>query len=116
MTTFVLAYRAPEKRLDEMLAALDDEGRTAGLGAWRDWFETMGSSLVDQGNPVNDARTLGNCGPGTRIGGYSIISADDIDAAVEIARGCPSLERDGGVEVGEVLELSLDPGSPNAAR
>jgi hypothetical protein len=108
MTTFVLAYRVPPQRLDESLAELDDAGRAARLGAWNSWLDTLGSNLIERGEPINDARAVGNCGPDTRIGGYSIVSAPDMEAALEIARGCPAVERGGGVEIGEILELPLD--------
>ena len=38
------------------------------------------------------------------LSGYSIISADSIDAACELAKGCPILEH-GTVEVAEVHEM-----------
>jgi hypothetical protein len=40
------------------------------------------------------------------IGGYWIINAANYDEAVEVARGCPSLEFGGHVEVREVEDLS----------
>ena len=39
------------------------------------------------------------------VGGYAIIEARDLEAAVEIARGCPIYERDGVVEVRPVRVL-----------
>ena len=42
------------------------------------------------------------------IGGYLICKANDYDAAVEIAKGCPLLEFDDGiVEVREIQELKM---------
>ena len=41
----------------------------------------------------------------TELGGYSIVSADDLSAAVAIARSCPALSAGGGVEVGELTRL-----------
>jgi hypothetical protein len=39
------------------------------------------------------------------VGGYAIVEAKDLEGAVEIARGCPGLERDGVVEVRPVRVL-----------
>ena len=104
MATFVFTYRVPQQPLSEALAALDEPARAARIAAWNSWFDSMGASLVEKGNPVNDARTVGTAA-GTRIGGYSLVSADDFDAAVALAKGCPGLEWGGGVEIGEVVEM-----------
>jgi hypothetical protein len=71
-----------------------------------DWFEELGAHLVDRGNPVFESRTIGNCGDDTDLGGYTLFTADDIEAAVALASGCPMLEAGGGVEVGKLTELN----------
>jgi YCII-related domain len=105
MATFLFSYRVPRTPLAQVLAELDESNRAARMAAWNAWFERLGDNLVQRGDPVNDARTLGTCTEATRIGGYSVVAADDLDAAVELARGCPGLEWGGGVEVGEFIEL-----------
>jgi hypothetical protein len=37
--------------------------------------------------------------------GYSIVSADSLDAAVELAKGCPVLGIGGAVDVYEVIAM-----------
>lgn len=105
MATFFFTYRVPRTPLSEVLAALDQPARAARMAAWNAWFERLGDSLLERGNPVNDARTLGTCTPDTRLGGYSLLTADSLEAAVALAEGCPGLEWGGGVEVGEFIEL-----------
>jgi hypothetical protein len=39
------------------------------------------------------------------LGGYSLITAGDLEAAVELAKGCPFLHQGGGIEVGELAQL-----------
>jgi len=39
------------------------------------------------------------------IGGYIVVSAKDINEAVELSRGCPILERDGMIEVRPVRPM-----------
>jgi hypothetical protein len=51
-------------------------------------------------------KTLGNCDAETALGGYSLIKADDLQAAVALAEGCPVLNEGGGVEVGELTILN----------
>ncbi|HMA47606.1 MAG TPA: YciI family protein [Frankiaceae bacterium] len=76
------------------------------MAAWNAWFEGLGTHLVDRGNPVFTSRALGDCGTKTRLGGYTLITADDLDAAVALAQGCPVLTQGGGVEVGELTLLN----------
>jgi hypothetical protein len=75
------------------------------MAAWLAWFDSMGTSMVDQGLPVTRSSPLGNLGADTRLGGYSVVTADSLEAAVAIAKGCPILAQGGGVEVGEVFDL-----------
>jgi hypothetical protein len=84
------------------------------MAVWAAWFDSMGQSLSDRGNPVFESAELGNCGDGTRLGGYSFVTAEDLDSAVALAKGSPALESGGGVEVGAVTVLNLD--SPSSGQ
>jgi YCII-related domain len=95
MPTFVFAYRAS--------GSYNSTPESA--SAWKAWFDGMGDDVVDLGKPAVGAATVGNCGPGTALGGYSVISAPDLDAALAVAKGCPQLNRDGGVEVAELVDV-----------
>jgi hypothetical protein len=116
MATYLFSYRVPRTPLSQVLAELDEHERAARMAAWNAWFERLGDNLVQRGDPVNDARTLGACTEETRIGGYSVVAADGFDAAVELAGGCPGLEWGGGVEVGEFIELGEPRRLPAEAR
>ena len=105
MTTFLFSYRMPQAYV---------LGRPDAVAAWTAWFEEMGSSVSDPGNPVFEAVGLGNCGDGTRLGGYSLITAEDLDTAISMAKGCPALQEGAGVEVGVITELDRgQDGSPS---
>jgi len=74
--------------------------------AWGAWFGELGESLVDAGNPFNDngmavEKSGANAIENHPSSGYSIVKADSMDAAVEMAKGCPMLA-DGGPEGGAV--------------
>ena len=72
---------------------------------WRAWLGGMGSSLVDFGAAVTDYAWLGEVGgSGSRLAGYSVVSAEDLESAVALAKDCPALRVGGGVEVGPVME------------
>jgi hypothetical protein len=94
MSTFLFSYRTPKTYT---------AGSPDNVAAWTAWFQGMGANLVDAGKPVVERRTLGNCPLETLQGGYSLVTADDIEAAVELAEGCPGLRHGFGVEVAELL-------------
>jgi hypothetical protein len=74
--------------------------------AWEAWFESLGSSRIDTGHGVLATRTLGKLDTETRLGGYSVVAAEDIDGAAALAGGCPALQLGGGVEIGAVPEIT----------
>ena len=96
MPTFLFAYRMPDDYTP---------GRPGAVEAWNSWFEGVGDAVVDRGNPVFESTSLGRSGAGTNLGGYSIVRADDLESAVAVAKGCPSLDGGGGVEVGVITEI-----------
>ena len=89
------------------------EGQEEGakvMQAWTDWFGKLGSAVIDQGNPVSQVRTIAPdgtvSGGGTNpSSGYSVIKADNLDQAVEFAKGCPVLQGGASVEVAETFEV-----------
>ncbi len=97
MTEYVFSFRVPS-----------DYSPNAGTRAeWRSWFGELGSALVDVGNAVTDYASLGEVGgSGSRMVGYSVVSAEDMDSALALAKGCPVMRVDGGVEVGPVMEVT----------
>ena len=91
-------------------AAADEAARNAQMAKWNQWFEQLGSAVVDGGAPTGAAKTVGRGGSvsdgGSRgLTGYSIVSADSLDAAVELAKGCPIVETGGAVDVYEALAM-----------
>lgn len=72
--------------------------------AWSTWFSKIGSHISDFGSRVGHAVMLGEPGePSDQLSGYIVITADDLDAALQIASGCPLLGYGGRVEVGETI-------------
>jgi len=86
-----------------------DEERAQVMKAWTDWFGQLGGALKDPGNPVGQVRTINN-GSVSEDGanhatGYSILEADSIDRAVELAKGCPVLLGGASIEVAETFDV-----------
>jgi hypothetical protein len=96
---FLFSYRVPK----------DYQPGTETGKAWEAWFESLGSSRIDTGHAVVATRTLGSLDAQTRLGGYSVVTADDVEAAAALAKGCPALQLGGGVEIGAVPEFTGNP-------
>lgn len=87
-----------------------DAERGAQMAAWGKWLQDLGEAVVDGGNPFGPSKAIsaaGSVGDGAPAGltGYSVIVADSLDAATELAKGCPVLAVGGSVEVYEALEV-----------
>ena len=95
MPTFLFSYRAAKN-------STLSPGAVAAASAW---FQDIDANVADPGNPVREARSLGSCGADTRLDGFSMVAADDVEAAVALAEGYPGLSHGGGVEVGRIFEL-----------
>jgi hypothetical protein len=95
MSRYLLTFRAPKN-----WAPTAD--RASARSAWQ---QKLAANLKDRGNPVFKADTLGNCGADTVLGGYSLIRAGNLEAAVVLAKWCPGLQEGFGVELGEVTNL-----------
>jgi len=75
-------------------------GDPATGAALASWLEGMGSDLVDPGHIVLEAGSVGDVGASTRAGGYLVVTAEDLDAALAVVKGCPFVGLGGGIEVG----------------
>jgi hypothetical protein len=84
MAKYVFSFRVPS-----------DYAPDAGTPAeWQAWFGGLGSALGEVG------------GSGSRMVAYSVVSAEDMDSALALAKDCPVIRVGGGVEVGPVMEAA----------
>lgn len=99
MPNFIFTYRSAKSHE----AAADPDA----LAAWGAFMnDVIGPNVVDPGFPVFEPPTVvGEAGPSTRLGGYSIVTADDVETAISMAKSCPVIVRGGGVEVGVLARL-----------
>jgi len=78
--------------------------------AWNAWFGQHGAAIADAGNPFTPAvKTIGPDGKVSDGGfagasGYTVIKADSLDKAVEIAKGCPVILGGASVAVYETFD------------
>jgi hypothetical protein len=85
-----------------------DAEREAVMKAWDGWFGQIGKGVVDGGNPTagsNKVSADGSIKSGAGdVTGYSIIEADSLDAATDLAKSCPVLQGGASVSVYETFE------------
>ena len=97
MPTFIFIYRNPTRYVPTPETSAEMKA----------WFDGMGGHLAELGKPVDASDTVGNCSADTtELNGYSIVQAEDLAAALAIARQCPHLTRNGGIEVGALGEIA----------
>ncbi|MEV8042138.1 hypothetical protein [Arthrobacter sp. NPDC080082] len=111
MSKFVFIYHAPMTPAEA--APPTPEDMAAVMEQWNAWAGKVGNGLIDFGTPLaNGVRVSagGATTPSRRdVAGYSIIEADNLDAAVELAKVHPHVNMPGGCEI-EVHEAQQIPG------
>lgn len=98
----------PTSEVDAKPSPADMQGMYARFNQWREQFA---AHLIDAGGKLGSGKLVTapsvEDGPLVEVkelvGGYMIVSADNLDAAVAVAQACPGLVRPGsGVEVIEI--------------
>ncbi len=105
MSEFVFLFRARER-----LGSAEQQQKT--LEKWGAWMADLNQRglMTNPGQPLQDTakRVVGpskvvHDGPFAEVkdlvNGFIVVTANDIDEACEIAKGCPIFEQGGGVEV-----------------
>ncbi len=103
MANFVLAYQGGGM-------AEGEAAQQAAIEQGMNWFGSLGDKVVDAGSPFGPSSSVASDGTVTGAGaagltGYSIISAESLDAANEAAKGCPVLASGGSIDVYEVMPI-----------
>ncbi len=103
MSNYVFAYHGGKK------PESPEEGAKH-MAKWKAWIGGLGDAVVNPGTPLGKSKTVSSGGVSDDGGpnpllGFSIVKADSMDAALEMAKGCPLLELGGTLEVAEVMEM-----------
>jgi hypothetical protein len=113
MAKFLFVYRGgndAESKMtpDEMQQYMHKWGTWIREALQKGWMVDPGDALTPEGRVVN-AKKVVTDGPFVEskeiVGGYSIVQAGTIDAAAELAKGCPGLLAGGKVEVRSLAGL-----------
>ena len=104
MAKFLLVYHGGKP------PASKEEGAKL-MDAWGKWFGSLGSAVIDGGNPVSASSTVNSDGSVVDNGGanptsgYSLLEASDLDDALAKAKGCPLLSSGGSIEVAQAMDM-----------
>lgn len=111
MSEYILLYRGADRpTTPELIQETMHE--------WMEWFKGLAAQgvLVEKGQPLHPQGKVVHPGSKTivdgpfaeakdLVGGFSIVSANDLAEAATIAQGCPILNVGGTVEVRPVMEI-----------
>lgn len=103
MSNYVLVYKGggmPETEAEQQ----------AVMAAWGSWYGNLGQAVVDSGNPFGPSAAVAadgtvKEGAPSALTGYTILSADSIDRAAELAKGCPIISSGGTIEIYETFPV-----------
>ncbi len=105
MTKFILLYNGPATPPEQMSK---EQMEKVGAG-WKTWMEKVGHALVDFGLPMApNGRSIvddGSSGTVPALNGYTILQAEDMDAAVKLVEDHPFLSDKTGKFSVDVYEL-----------
>ena len=79
------------------------------MARWKAWIAGLGDAVVNPGTPLGMSKTVSSDGVADDGGsnplmGFSVVEADSMDAALEMAKSSPHLEI-GTIEVAEMKQM-----------
>ncbi len=114
MPNYLFVYRgnpAESQKMspDQMQQMMQKWGAWIGEAMQKGWMTNPGDGLLPEGKVVKPKNVITD-GPFVEakecVGGYSVVKADSIAAAAELAKGCPAIFYGGSVEVRTLAGLS----------
>lgn len=99
MNEYIITYFGGEK-------PSTPEAGKAHFAQYQQWLQSLGDAVVSAMNPLRSAVSIAPNGTqvqGSQTGmsGYTILQANSIEEAVEMAKGCPFLGINGRLEIAE---------------
>lgn len=104
MARYMLVYKGEATSMEEMTP---EEGAEV-MAKWMAWMGKIGPAMSDVGSPFGPGSSVvddGSMGSAASLTGYSIVEAENMDAAVSLTDGHPYLSDGGGNYAIDVFEL-----------
>jgi hypothetical protein len=102
MPKFIIAYHGGTK------PATQEEGM-AQMQNWKSWIADLGDAVINPGTPLGNSKTVtanGTEDAKNAMNGYMIVKADDLEAAIKIAKSDPFLQMESAsVEIAQIVEM-----------
>jgi hypothetical protein len=88
----------------------DPEAAKQMIAAFQAWVGEVGAAMRDPGAPVAAAKTVSadsevDGQAVAQVGGYTLLEAESLDAAVGLVRSHPFLARGGSLQVSEAMSV-----------
>jgi len=104
MPSYIIAYHGEIKTPET-----PDEG-AAHMQQWKDWVTNLGDAVVNPGSPIGPSKLVSPTGIAEdnlpdAMSGFSVVKADTLDAALEMAKSCPYVEVGGTLRVAQLIEM-----------
>lgn len=82
------------------------------MAKWQAWSAGLGDAVIDPGMPVGPSKTVSadgvtDGGGSNPLSGITVLAADTIEAACEMAKACPHLDVDGTIEVAQAMDMEM---------
>src|SRR5258708_38916113 len=101
MPKYIIAYRGEPK-------FESPQQGTAHMVKWKAWIGGLSDAVVNPGTTLAKGKLVSSGGVSdsgaNRLAGVSMVMADNMDAALELAKGCTN-GKHGRIEVAEVMEM-----------
>lgn len=102
MPNYIIAYLGGRKPESPAQGAAD-------MARWKAWIAGLGDAVVNPGTPLGPSTTVSAAGISDAarpdaLSGFSIVRADGMAAALDMAKACPFLAY-GSIEVAQVMEM-----------
>lgn len=104
MPEYIIAYRGGKKPENPADGANE-------MARWKTWVEDMGDDAINPGTPLGKSVIISSQGVSDEpvndaMSGYTIVRADDMDAALKIASACPFLDmEEATLEVAQIMKM-----------
>ena len=103
MPEYIIAYKGGSKPSSR------EEG-AAQMARWKQWTEELGDAIINPGTPLSGNRIVSATavsadGGDNSMSGYSVVKAQTMDEALEMAKKCPFLDTGGTLEVAQIMVM-----------
>jgi len=82
----------------------------AHMERWKTWIKGLGDKVVNPGTPLPASKIVTSGGvqedsDPNAMNGFAVIKADDMEAAVEIAKTDPFFDTNGQIRISQMMEI-----------